>query len=446
MSLFEPDEGQVTAAGAGAGEAAGKGFDEGFSAAAVPAAAADGAEAGTAAGEGFLSRLGAMMSGVTEMFAGLIPAAATEGAAAGESAGEGFASRFGAMMSGVTSAFSGLVPGMAAEGAAAGTATGESFGASLKGVLMGSISPMEALLGAAFVAATADMASHFQSAMELVHTQAGVAQSAIAGLSGQVLTLAGKVGESPDSLAQALYHVESSFQSVGITGQSAMNLLQTAAEGARSGNANLVDVTNALDATIASGIGGIQNYSQAMGALNAIVGAGDMSMQDLADAMGSGLMAVAKSYGQSIDDIGAALAAFGDNNIRGARAATDLKMAMQALLAPVKTGKSYLDNLGLSMTQLGQTMMHHGLTAAIQEFVQHLEAAKVPVSDWGEYVTNIFGKKAGAGIGVLVDQLGRLQSKMPDVEKGAKNFGSAWAATQATIGQKLQELESCFQP
>jgi TP901 family phage tail tape measure protein len=386
-----------------------------------------------------------MLSGVTSMFAGLVPAAATEGAAAGETAGEGFASRFASMMSGVTSAFSGLLPGMEAEGASAGAAAGEGFGSRFKSAIMGDLSPLEVLMGAGFVAATAMMASHFDAAMELVHTQAGVAQSAIAGLSGGVLDLAGKVGESPDSLAHALYHVESSFQSVGITGQAAMSLLQTAAEGAREGNANLVDVTNALDATIASGIGGINNYSQAMGALNAIVGAGDMSMQDLADAMGSGLMAVAKSYGQSIYDIGAALATFGDNNIRGAKAATDLRMAMQAILAPVKTGESYLQHLGLTMTSLGDTMTHKGLTAAIAEFVQHLEAAKVPVSDWGEYVTNIFGKKAGAGIGVLVDQLGRLQSKMPDIKHGAESFASAWSATEATTSQKLHELEAGFQ-
>ena len=39
-------------------------------------------------------------------------------------------------------------------------------------------------------------------------------------------------------------------------------------------------------------------------------------------------MAVAKSYGQTIYQVGAALATFGDNNIRGAKAATDLRMAM----------------------------------------------------------------------------------------------------------------------
>ena len=125
---------------------------------------------------------------------------------------------------------------------------------------------------------------------------------------------------------------------MGITGSKAMDLLRIASEGARVGGSDLVDTTNALDAVIASGIGGVKNYSQAMGALNAIVGSGDMTMQDLVDAMGTGLMAVAKSYGQTLPEIGAALATFGDNNIRGAKAATDLRMAMQAMQAPMKTG------------------------------------------------------------------------------------------------------------
>ena len=453
-SLFNIDEAQLDAAAATAGETSGETFAQRFASVASAGAlfnvdeagltAAAGVE-GEEAGASFVSRFTSVLAGLNSAFAGLLPAAETESAAAGEAAGATFTSRFAAALSSLGAALTPEMAGMEAEGATAGAATGEGFVGSMKSVLMGGLSPMEALMGAGFIAVAADMASKFQAAMEMIHTQAGVGQSAIAGLSSQVLDLAGKVGETPDSLAQALYHVESSFQSVGISGSAAMNLLQTAAEGARVGGANLVDVTNALDATIASGVGGVHNYTQAMGALNAIVGAGDMTMQDLANAMGSGLMAVAKSYGQSLQQIGAALATFGDNNIRGARAATDLRMAMQAILAPIKAGEGQLNSLGLTMTSLGTTMEHHGLSAAIQEFVQHLEASKVPVSDWGQYVTDIFGKKAGVGIGVLVDQLGRLQSKLPDIQRGADGFASAWAATQATTSQKLKELEASFE-
>ena len=446
----------LSAGAAPAGEEAGAAFGGGFAGGAEPGLAAilnawsaniilPAGEAGEEAGAAFASRFSAAAAAVETPVAAMAPAAEAEAEVAGEEAGAGFFARFSGALGRMTAPLAALVPGMAAEGEEAGASAGEGFMAKLKGVIAGDIPILEVLLGAAFVAATADMASKFQAAMELVHTQAGVAQSAISGLSGSVLTLAGKVGVSPDSLAQALYHVESSFQSVGISGARAMQLVQIAAEGARTGNANLVDVTNALDAVIVSGIGGIQNYGQAMGVLNGIVGTGDMTMQDLADAMGTGLMAVAKSYGQSIYEVGAALATFGDNNIRGAKAATDLRMAMQAIAAPLSTAGAALSQLGLTQTSLYTEMTQHGLTAAIQMFVDRLEASKVPISDWGQYATEIFGKRAGVGIQVLMDQLDRLKGKMPDLEKSAHGFGSAWAATQQTTSQKLHELEAGFE-
>ena len=41
------------------------------------------------------------------------------------------------------------------------------------------------------------------------------------------------------------------------------------------------------------------------------------------------------------------------------------------------------------------------------------------MADWGQYVTEIFGKRAGVGIGILIDQFDRLKSKFPDLEHGA---------------------------
>jgi TP901 family phage tail tape measure protein len=319
------------------------------------------------------------------------------------------------------------------EGASAARASAETEG-------MGAVMKT-ALLGVALaIGFGAEQAGKFQSTMATLSTQAGVAKSQLGYLSQGVLELAGQVGDSPDSLAQALYHIESSFASVGITGPKALSLLQIAAEGAAVGHANLVDVTNALDATIVAGVPGVTSYAQAMGVLNSIVGSGDMTMQDLANAMGSGVMAVAKSYGQSVYQVGAALAVLGDNNIRGAKAATDLRMAWQAIQSPLKTAGGALQQLGLTDTTLATTMTQHGLSAAITQFVQHLKDSKIPADQWGQYMTEIFGKKAGVGIGVLTDQLGRLDGKFPVLKKGASGFGDAWQATQATLSQQWKQL------
>lgn len=289
---------------------------------------------------------------------------------------------------------------------------------------------------------SAKLAVSFQAQMETLATQAGVPQSQIKSLGNSVLDLAGQVGFSPTSLAEALYHIESSFASVGITGPKAMELLKTAAEGAAIGHANLVDVTNALDAAVASGIPGVSDFNQAMGVLNATVGAGDMTMQDLSEAFSTGLLASVKGYGLSITDVGAALATFGDNNIRGANAATDLRMAVQALAVPAKSGETILAKMGIAGGQLAKDMQTGGLTKALGDLKSHMDKMGVSAQEQGQVLTEIFGKKAGVGATVLYDQLDRLKSKYPELTKSANNFGGAWAETQKTFSQKMKEVEA----
>ena len=300
-----------------------------------------------------------------------------------------------------------------------------------------------ALLGVGLAAVYGvDKAGEFQSSMEQLHTQAGVAQSQIAGLSQGVLQLAGQVGEGPQSLSESLYHVASNMASTGASAAQMLNAVKVAAEGAQVGNANLTDVTNALGAAIASGIPGVQNYTQAMGYMNATVGAGDMNMQDLSDAFGTGVLANIKMYGVTLQDVSAALATFGDNNIRGAKAGTDLRMAVQAMVAPVSTAGPALAQLGLKTTSLADAMKNGGLDSALELFISHLKSAGVPTKDYGELITDVFGKKAGSGIGVLIGEFSRFQGKYAQVKEGADSFASDWAARQQTMAQQWTNLKA----
>ncbi|MEV6116630.1 phage tail tape measure protein [Streptomyces sp. NPDC052109] len=305
-----------------------------------------------------------------------------------------------------------------------------------------------AMIGAAGLVAigaeSVKMASKFDASMALLHTQAGVSQDKIAGLKKGVLALAGKVGQAPDSLAESLYHVESNFESTGISGAKALKLVETAAKGATVGHADLVDVTNALTAAVASGIPGVENMDKAMGALNATVGSGDMKMQDLADAFGTGMLATVKGFGLSITDVGAALAVFGDNNIRGAKAGTELRMMVQGLAHPVATAKDELSKLGLAQDDLAQDMQKGGLNAALKDLVGRMRAAGVTSKEEGQVITDLFGKKAGQGINMLVSEFEKVESKYPAVIRGAKNAGQAFADTQKTFAAKMKDLQSSF--
>ena len=288
------------------------------------------------------------------------------------------------------------------------------------------------------------MAAKFDASMTLLHTQAGVAKDQMGTLKKGVLDLAGKVGQDPDSLAESLFHVESNFESMGISSKKALSLVETAAKGATTGHADLVDVTNALTAAVASGIPGVQNFDQAMGVLNATVGVGDMKMQDLAAAFSSGMVATVKGFGLSITDVGAALAVFGDNNIRGSLAGNQLRMSVMALAKPVSTAKDSLDKLGLSQTTLAKDMQKGGLKLALEDLVGRMHKAGISSKEQGQIITDAFGRKAGAGLNILVGQMDRLESKYPALEKGAKGFGTAWADTQKTFAFQMKALQASF--
>jgi TP901 family phage tail tape measure protein len=300
-------------------------------------------------------------------------------------------------------------------------------------------------LGAAAVGVESiKMASKFDSAMTLLHTQAGVAQDKMAGLEAGVLALAGKVGQDPDSLAESLYHVESNFESMGISSSKALRLTETAAKGATTGHADLVDVTNALTAAVASNIPGVQNFDKAMGVLNATVGVGDMKMQDLASAFGSGMIATVKGFGLSIQDVGAALAVFGDNNIRGSLAGNQLRMSVMALGKPVATAHEALKKLGLTTTTLSKDMQKGGLKLALTDLIDRMKKAGVTGKEQGQLITDLFGRKAGSGLNILVDQFDRLKSKYPALEEGANKFGKSWTDTTKTFAFQMKQLQGEF--
>ena len=284
-------------------------------------------------------------------------------------------------------------------------------------------------------------ATKFQSEMLLIQTQAGASADEVKRMSTAVLGLSGQVATAPEELATSLYHVES----VGLRGAKALDVVRVAAEGAKVGHADLEATTNALTASVASGIPGIENMAQAMGVLNGIVGSGDMKMQDLNEALGSGLLTVVKGYGLSITDVGAALATFGDNNIRGADAATMLRMAVQAMAVPAKTGRKELAALGLTADTLAHDMQTGGLNKALLDLQQHLKDSGVQGNQMGQVLTEVFGKKAGPGLAVLEGQMARFETKLVDVKKSGNSFGADWQAWLKSNQGQMDQLTSHVQ-
>ena len=288
-----------------------------------------------------------------------------------------------------------------------------------------------------------------QKSMEMLHTQAGVAQSAIGGLTKGVLNMAGSVGTSPQELSDGLYHVASSLNATlpaATRSATELKVLRIAAEGAKVGNANLVDVTNALDAAIVSGIKGVHNYGQAMGAMNATVGAGDMSMQQLSEAFGaSGLLAKAQEAGISIKQLGGGLATLGDNLVRGAHAGTLMASTIRIMSAPSAAAAKALAAVGLSSSQLGNDLRSGGLIKAISDLKTHLQDAGATGTQQGLILTRAFGGRQSAGVSILLDNLNRLKAKTLDVGSSGQKFASDYAAYNKTAAAQVDRLKATVQ-
>lgn len=293
-----------------------------------------------------------------------------------------------------------------------------------------------AAVGAVVGVESIKMAASFQTSMLRIHTQANASNAEVAKLSKGVLAMAGSVSTTPAVLADAAYHIASVGQK-SLDAAQQLNVLKLAAEGAKVGGSDLTDTTNALTATVVAGIKGAQDYSKAMGALNATVGAGDMQMQDLADALGTGVTITAKQAGISLNQMGAALAVFGDNNVRGAKAGTQLRMSIQALEKPASTGAAALAELHLSTSQLATDMQQGGLPKAITDLRAHMIAAGDTGKKIGAVLTDAFGKRAGSGIATLVGEYGRFQNKLKEVKDGSGGFASSWSGYSKSFGAAL---------
>ncbi|MHB8459107.1 MAG: phage tail tape measure protein [Candidatus Limnocylindrales bacterium] len=294
-------------------------------------------------------------------------------------------------------------------------------------------------VGAAFKTAVGD-ATTFHRSMELIATQAGATQSEVDSMSKAILNLAPTVGTSATELSAGLYHIESA----GIRGAQALDILKVAAEGAKVGNTDLESVTNALIATVTSGVGGITNMTQGMGVLNAIVGAGNMRMGDLTAAMSTGILSSAKAFGISIQSVGAAIADMTNQGVPAIDAATRLRMTISLLGAPSAKASKELKLIGLTGTELANSMRGpDGILGAVALLNEHLKASGMNATQQTQLLSAAFGGgRSSTAILTLLGSQQKLAEIQKQVNTGAGTFGDAWAKTSQEADMAFARLSA----
>ena len=289
-------------------------------------------------------------------------------------------------------------------------------------------------------AASIKMATDFEASMRRVQTQAGGSAKDVATLSKQVLQLGLYAEQSPKQLADSMFHLKS----VGLDNVNAMKALKTSADLAAVGNSNLEDTTNALAGAWRSGIKGSQNFTQAAASLNAIVGAGNLKMQDLVNAIGTGFLPTARSFGLSINQVGAALALMTDEGIPAQKAATRLRTAMVMMGAPTNKAADALSSIGIGANGLAKAMRSPGgIYAAMQLLQSHIKKAGLNSVETARLIATAFGgARTGSAILTLYNNMEVLRKKQIQINGTMGKFGPAVAAQRKSAAAQFALLKS----
>ncbi len=335
-------------------------------------------------------------------------------------------------------------------------------------------------------------AATFETSMARVQIAAGVPAKDIKALGDELLNLSPKVGVGPDQLAESLYHVESA----GFRGRAAIEQVTAAAKLSRMGATDINLTSQAIIATMASGVKGVRDANDAASLILKTVGTGDTTILKVTEALGTGILSTVAAVGLSFKDFGAALATLTDNAIPADVAANKLRTSFLIMETPTKKAMAALAGIGMSSTQLAEDMRKPnglqvalddlrghldktfpanggvqlsiaGQRAAVQTYTDTLKASGVSgkeltdltdkyaksIASTGsnavlatQQFSNIFGGSKTAGTMLtLYEQESRMTDKLGQfgtVASRAAEMQAAWAKQQDTFKQKLADLGS----
>ncbi|MEE4546779.1 phage tail tape measure protein [Streptomyces sp. V4-01] len=321
---------------------------------------------------------------------------------------------------------------------------------------------------------TVQMAGDFQQQMTRVRTGAGEAANNMKLVSSGVLAMAGQVGQSTSELTAGLYMTESA----SYHGTAALNVLRTAAEGAKVGNADLKTTTDAVTTAMNAYKSGAASVVPTMNALIATESEGKTNLEDLAGSMSS-ILPTAAAAKVGLNEILGAMATMTAQGTPARVAATYLRQTIGQLSNPTARAADEMKNLGLSSVQVAQELGTKGLAAtlttltdAIQAhmgpagtvIIQHLRGAAKSATDFQKVLANLPPTQQ-TYIGSLATMVGGTKSMMAalqltgphmadfqrntagvaeHVRAGGKSV-EGWADVQKNFNQKTAEAKASLQ-
>lgn len=204
------------------------------------------------------------------------------------------------------------------------------------------------------------MAGDFQSSMTQLVTGAGEAEANLKMVSDGVLALAPKVGETTKQLADGLFMIESA----GYHGAAGLEVLKAAAQGAKTGNADLKTVADGVTTLLTDYHLPAQKAADVTSKLVATVSLGKTHMEDLAGALAK-VAPAASAVGLNMDQMLGALSTMTGKGTDAATAATSLRQTILQLANPTHAAQVEMQGLGLNAFDVSSHLGERGLTGTL---------------------------------------------------------------------------------
>tara|TARA_R110000824_G_scaffold203371_5_gene387828 strand:- start:4043 stop:6916 length:2874 start_codon:yes stop_codon:yes gene_type:complete len=198
--------------------------------------------------------------------------------------------------------------------------------------------------------------SKFEEGMNEVFTLVpGMSQKAMGAMGDDALKLAKKMGVLPEEVVPALYQA----LSAGVPPGNVFQFMESAIKASKAG---VVDMKTAVDAlTTVTNTYGISNLSSARAAdlMFATVKAGKTTFGELASTLYN-VLPIAEAAGIGFEQISAATAAMTLKGVPTAQVMTQLKAAIQSIIAPSTRSAKWFAKYGLNVKELGKVMAGPG--------------------------------------------------------------------------------------
>nr|WP_237072471.1 phage tail tape measure protein [Mycobacterium avium] len=257
-------------------------------------------------------------------------------------------------------------------------------------------------------------------------------------ISDGVLQMSGKVGYSTTELMNAMYTIEKA----GFRGADGLKVLDAAAQGAGSEQADLMEVVNGLTTSMTDFNVKPEQAARLMSQMVTAVGSAKTSFQDFAGALHS-VEPVAAAAHLKLEDVWGTLAQLTQSGTSPEQATENMRNAINAFTGQSQPARDAMAQFGINADEVSQKLSERGLAGTMQYLFDTVQSKLLPGMklNQGELFKS---SQAAADLDEMITQMSphaaQLATALKNNEITVKDYTKAARDSVAEDRAKLMEF------